>query len=240
MISENRQASNRYMIKWQIAAWILLLTSACTSQRPIPGDPLYAPVVMPAASAAPVSNGSLFTDQSATSLFSDRKATRVGDILTIMLQENTVSRKSSNVDVSKDSETNIPEVAGAAGTVLGGGVSLGGLSLNTNLAAQRDFSGAADAAQSNNLNGMVTVSVTDVLPNGTLVVNGEKWLTLNRGDEFIRFSGLIRPDDIRSDNTIASTKVANARITYAGTGALADSQRMGWLNRFFNSAYWPF
>lgn len=229
----------------KIAKWFggLLLISAvygCSSHQPIPGDPRYAPVVVPPESAAPLSNGSLFSERASADLFSDRRANGVGDILTVLLQENTVSRKSSNVDITKESETVIPEVAGAAGTVLGGSVSMGGLSLGTNLAAEREFNGAADAAQSNNLNGTVTVSVSEVLPNGILVITGEKWLTLNRGDEFVRFSGMVRPDDIRADNTVPSTKVANARITYAGTGDLANAQKMGWLNRFFNSAYWPF
>jgi flagellar L-ring protein FlgH len=70
-------------------------------------------------------------------------------------------------------------------------------------------------------------------------VRGEKWITLNRGDEFIRISGMIRPDDIAPDNTIVSTRLANAKISYSGTGALADSTSMGWLSRFFNSDLWP-
>jgi hypothetical protein len=71
------------------------------------------------------------------------------------------------------------------------------------------------------------------------VVRGEKWMTLKRGEEFIRISGIFRPDDIAPDNTVSSTRLANAQISYSGTGTLADSQSMGWLSRFFNSAYWP-
>ncbi len=212
------------------------LLSACTTYSPLPNDPQYAPVIMPQMPNVPVSNGSLFTERGVVNLYGDRKARNIGDIITVVLQENTVSKKSSNVGISKDSDTVIPEVAGAAGTVLG----VTGLGLQTNLNAERDFKGAADAAQSNNLNGSVTVTVVDVLNNGTLVIRGEKWLTLNRGDEFIRFSGMVRPEDVSASNTIVSTKVANARITYAGAGSLADSQKMGWLSRFFNSAYWPF
>lgn len=220
-----------------IAAVLLV---GCSSRAPMPNDPEYAPVVVPVAVNVPLSNGSLFSERSTVNLYGDRKARQVGDILTVMLQENTVSRKSSNVDITKDSDIQVPEVAGAAGTVLGGPVSLGSLSLATNLNSEREFNGAAGAAQSNNLSGNVAVTVVDVMPNGTLVIRGEKWLTLNRGDEFIRFSGLVRPEDVNSDNTILSTKVANARITYAGTGTLAESQKMGWLSRFFNSVYWPF
>lgn len=226
--------------KVALAGFGLVLLSACVVTPPMPNDPQYAPVIMPSQAATQLSNGSLYRVNAPLSLFGDRKARQIGDILTITLQENTVSRKSSNVGISKDSDISIPEVAGAAGTVLGGGVSMGGVSLGTNLSSEREFTGAADAAQSNNLTGNVAVSVVDVLPNGTLVVRGEKWLTLNRGDEFIRISGMVRPEDVGADNTVPSTKIADARITYAGTGALADSQSMGWIGRFFNSVYWPF
>lgn len=215
--------------------------SACAiGPTPVPNDPNYAPVMAPTPQALSAANGSLYQNGSAMDLFSDRKARRIGDILTVVLQETTVSKKSSNVKVNKDSEVKIPEAAGAAGSLLGNAVGLKGLSLGTNLSAEREFEGEADADQSNNLRGNIAVSVVDVWPNGTLVIRGEKWLTLNRGDEFIRINGLVRPDDIDADNTVMSTKIANARISYAGTGALSDSQSMGWLSRFFNSAYWPF
>jgi flagellar L-ring protein FlgH len=84
------------------------------------------------------------------------------------------------------------------------------------------------------------VTVADVLPNGNLVVRGEKWLTLNQGDEYIQISGIVRPIDIRTDNTVLSGLVADARITYSGKGMVADSNKMGWLSRFFASAIWPF
>jgi flagellar L-ring protein precursor FlgH len=83
------------------------------------------------------------------------------------------------------------------------------------------------------------VHVLKVLPNGNLMIRGEKWLTLNNGDEYIRLTGVIRPKDINSNNTILSTKVANARIQYAGTGSFADANEQGWLTKFFNSSWWP-
>jgi len=77
------------------------------------------------------------------------------------------------------------------------------------------------------------------LPNGNLFIKGEKWLTLNQGNEFIRIAGIIRPEDISTDNTIPSTKVANARISYSGTGDLDESNKMGWLSKFFSSSWFP-
>ena len=93
---------------------------------------------------------------------------------------------------------------------------------------------------SNNLTGNITVTVHDVYPNGVLLVKGEKWLTLNQGDEYIRISGLIRPQDISSDNTVPSTKLADARIAYSGTGVVNDTNVMGWMSKFFISALMPF
>jgi flagellar L-ring protein precursor FlgH len=128
-----------------------------------------------------------------------------------------------------------------AGTLLGAAnPSYKGLSLENSIAHNRTFSGDADADQSNSLEGNITVTVAEILPNGNLIVRGEKWITLNRGDEFIRISGIIRPDDIAPDNTVVSTRLANAKISYSGTGTLADSQTMGWFSKFFNSGWWPF
>lgn len=229
------------MFKFIALVGLMAVLGGCViAAPPQPNDPSYAPVIMPSSAIAQPANGSLFSQTHAMDLYGDGTAKRVGDIITVVLDENTVSQKSSNVGVKKDSNISIPEAAGAAGTVLGRGVGALGYSLGTDLTGQRDFTGEADAAQRNNLQGNIAVTVVDVWPNGALVIRGEKWMTLNRGDEFIRITGVIRPQDIQQDNTVLSNKVANARITYSGTGALADSQSMGWLNRFFNSAYWPF
>ncbi len=107
------------------------------------------------------------------------------------------------------------------------------------ISSSRDFSGDATANQSNSLNGAISVTVVDVLPNSNLVIRGEKWLTLNQGDEYIRLTGIIRPADISPENEIVSTKVANARIQYSGTGSFARAQEKGWLTKFFDSAWWP-
>lgn len=225
------------------SVWLLLvlLGVGCASVKPpSPGDPYYAPVPEAPPAVPLESNGSLFQRGAGLDLFTDRKARSVGDIVTVILQESTSSQKSSGIGISKESDISVPEAVGAAGTLLGRGITAAGYSLATDLGASRDFSGEADASQRNNLSGSITVSVVDIWPNGTLVVRGEKWMTLNRGDEFIRLTGLVRPDDVGPDNTVVSTKIANAHISYSGTGPLAASQSMGWMSRFFNSAYWPF
>ncbi|MFO1389076.1 flagellar basal body L-ring protein FlgH [Cellvibrio sp.] len=221
-----------------IALACAILLSACgATNKPKPGDPYYAPTVSPAQAMQQRTDGSLYQDSYGLSLFGDRKAHFVGDILTVTLSESTVSKKSANVNVKKD---NSQVFNSGAGTLLGTDPTLGKLNLGTNVAQNRKFGGNSGADQSNSLQGNITVTVAEIMPNGNLVVRGEKWMTLNSGDEFIRISGIVRPDDVAPDNTVLSTRLANAKISYSGTGSMADSQNMGWLAKFFNSPIWPF
>jgi len=219
-----------------IAALATVLLSGCVIQQPIvPNDPYYAPVMAPSKVPVENTNGSLFRDNVALTLYSDRKARRVGDIITIVLQERTSSSKTSNIGIVKDNEATIP-----AGMLLGVIPTSDEIPLDTGISAEREFKGEAEADQSNRLTGNISVTVVDVYPNGTLSIRGEKWMTLNRGDEYIRISGLVRPDDVTPENTVVSTKIANARITYSGEGDIANSQKMGWVTNFFNNPLWPF
>jgi flagellar L-ring protein precursor FlgH len=111
---------------------------------------------------------------------------------------------------------------------------------NNEIAGQRSFAGQSDSSQSNRIDGTITVSVVERLANGNLVVSGDKWITINRGEELVRVTGIVRPVDIGPDNSVVSTKVANARIDYRGVGTLASSNSPGWLTRFFNSPWFPF
>lgn len=178
-------------------------------------------------------NGAIFQATSSLTLFEDQKAKRVGDILTIDLVESTNATKSSSTSTSKTTEATI-----ANPTVLGYPVTRDGVPiLSGNLDGDQSFAGEGGASQSNRLEGRVSVTVVERLPNGNLFVRGEKWLTLNQGKEFVRVSGIVRPVDILADNSVPSEKVANARIEYAGKGPLADANRMSWLARFFNSPW---
>lgn len=216
---------------------LILILSGCnavTREIVQPGDPMFSPVPPQAmVPPAPV-DGSIYSGAQNFSLFGDRVAHRVGDVLTIILQESTQSSKSSETTLTKDSETTFNEA-----TILGTGISAKNLSLLTNPTFEREYEGEAEADQSNSLTGSISVTVSEVLPNGLLRVRGEKWLTLTEGDEYIRVSGLVRPDDISIDNTILSTKIADARFAYSATGAFGDVNRPGWLARFFNSEWWP-
>jgi len=169
-------------------------------------------------------------------LFEDLKARRVGDILTVLLVEKTDAKKSASTATGRDTEVTIPEP-----TLFGGKVTLGGRDiLKNSLSSENKFDGSGDSQQSNELDGNITVTVAKVLPNGNLLVQGEKWISINQGKEYIRLQGIVRPIDIRTDNTVLSTQVGNILIDYGGTGTLANSNRKGWLAEFFTHVLWPF
>ncbi|WP_414477751.1 flagellar basal body L-ring protein FlgH [Pseudomonas aeruginosa] len=174
-------------------------------------------------------------------LYDDRKAFRVGDIITITLNEKTQASKKANSDIQKDSKTKMGLTSlFGSGITTNNPIGGGDLSLSAEYGGSRDAKGDSQAGQSNSLTGSITVTVAEVLPNGILSVRGEKWMTLNTGNELVRIAGLVRADDIATDNTVSSTRVADARITYSGTGAFADASQPGWLDRFFLSPLWPF
>ena len=235
------------LILAQLTAAVLL--SGCIQAPPKPNDPYYAPVVPRVPMPAEQNMGAIYQPSFESSYFTDRKAFRVGDIITINLNERMQASKNASSTIQKDSDLNVgvPNILGMAispKNPLSGISALGmtekNLSLEASANAKRSTKGSGQAGQSNSLAGSITVTVADVLPNGVLVVRGEKWLTLNTGDELIRISGLVRPDDISTDNTVSSTRIADARITYSGTGTFANASQPGWLSRFFMSPVWPF
>ncbi|MDO9267720.1 MAG: flagellar basal body L-ring protein FlgH [Methylobacter sp.] len=217
-----------------VLAVMLSLLEACT---PIPSkDPAFGPVA-PADLRPPVQNsGSIYQSGYDMRLFEDHTAKRVGDILTITLLERTQAKKAGDLNTKKDTSMSVsaPTLFGvAAATVLGKDV-------ETEIASTKEFTGEGQANQSNSLSGNISVTVVELLPNGNLSVRGEKRVTLNQGDEFIRLSGIVRPVDINSSNIITSDKVADVTIMYIGDGAMADASKMGWVARFINSAWFPF
>ena len=234
----------------RLPSLLLLLSAAllagCVAPAPKQDDPYYAPVLPRTPLPAAQNNGAIYQAGFETNLFDDRKAFRVGDIITVSLNERTQASKNANSKISKDSEVDIglSSLFGNAVSVNNPAAGLlrngGPLSLDTQFGSSSSTQGAGQAGQSNSLSGSITVTVSEVLPNGILAIRGEKWLTLNTGDELVRIAGLVRADDISTDNTVSSMRVADARITYSGTGAFADASQPGWLSRFFVSPLWPF
>ncbi|WMN59367.1 flagellar basal body L-ring protein FlgH [Pseudoalteromonas xiamenensis] len=213
--------------------------SGCVStqnKNVVQDDPYYAPVVSEDQSEQIMPTGSLFNAEFANDLYSDRKALRTGDIITVVLRETTQASKAANNQTKRDTSASIDPVIGLGGNA----VNLGGESIQLGVTAGNSFKGDAQANQSNSLFGNISVNVVRVLPNGNLVVRGEKWLTLNTGEEFVRLEGLVRPKDIAADNTVQSNRIANARIQYSGKGQNQEAQAPGWLARFFLSTLMPF
>jgi flagellar L-ring protein precursor FlgH len=208
--------------------------AACT---PLPQrDPAFAPVAPADLRPPPQSSGSIYQSGYDMRLFEDNKAMRVGDILTITLNEDTRAKKADALDTKKDNqmEVQVPSLFGMAAHVLTGN------DIATKLQSTKEFIGSGAADQSNSLDGNISVTVVEQLPNGNLRVRGEKRVTLNQGDEYIRLSGIVRPVDIDPANTVSSDKVADATIMYTGNGAMADASKMGWLARIVNSPWFPF
>lgn len=231
------------MLKLASIVFAFLSISACMPENVKPGDPNYAPVYPQPKKIAKPTNGSLFQDNQGLSLFGNANSHRIGDIITITLDERTISSKSSGIDITKESDVSLLENGNQ--TILGRDTTkniplLPTVTIPLSATQDRSFSGDASADQSNSLQGNISVTIVEILENGNLIVRGEKWITLNQGEEYIRISGMLRKDDVSLQNVVSSTKLANARISYSGTGDLANSQKMGWLGRFFSSTLWPF
>ncbi len=206
-----------------------LLLGACAATPEIEA-PFEPPVTMqPKIAAAP--GGGIYQANIGLTLFEDIKAGRVGDILTVRLIEQTDASKSSGTSTSKSTQATL-----ASPTIFGREVTRNGVPiLSGGVSGENAFDGSGSSNQSNSLVGDITVTVVERYANGNLRIRGEKWVTLNQGKEFIRLSGIIRPFDIGPDNSVLSTRVADAHITYSSKGALAAANRQGLISRFFNS-----
>lgn len=172
-------------------------------------------------------NGSIYSTSSARPLFEDRRARFLGDIITINIAEKVQASKNSENKAERSHSI-------AAGVPTLEGVPFKGLS-NLSVAANdsNKFDGKGSNTSTADFTSTITVTVIEVLPNGNLLVSGEKQIGLKEGEEFIRFSGVVNPNTITTANTVQSTQVADARIEYKANGFIDDAQVMGWLGRFF-------
>ncbi len=209
--------------------------AACGLLPPIHHKPdRVVPRVLPP--PTPRTEGAIYQSGQQIELFADLKARRVGDVLTVRLTETTSASKSAVTKTTKTTGVN-----NTGPTVLGRTITTGGVPIfTTTLAGADSFDGEGSSTQGNSLAGSLTVTVMEVQLNGNLVVQGDKTLKLNQGDEFVHVSGVVRVADIQADNTVTSDRVSDAHISYSGKGVIDSSNRMGWLARFFNSKYAPY
>jgi len=212
-----------------------MLLAACATTPPASvHQPMSArPAPLPQVALA---NGAIYQGQIAgpsgynyRSLFEDRRARAVGDVLTININETTAASKKSGSTASRTGSN------GMSVNALSGLPGKGLLGANLDASSANTFEGKGDSASNNAFNGIISVTVIEVLPNGNLVVSGEKQIGINQGSEFVRFSGVVNPATITPANAVSSTQVADARLEYRGNGYIDEAQTMGWLGRFFLS-----
>ena len=209
-----------------VLALPMLLAGGCTVLPPTPltHSPNFAPVQPVAADRTRVATGGIYNSRVSESWFGRGRNYQVGDVITVLLSESTQAKRSQDSKVSRDSSNTLLPTGltarAAAGTNLLSGLKLNGGSVSN--------TGAGTANQLATLEGSVAVTVIEVLTNGNLVLRGEKQLALSEGSEVIQVAGTIRPEDVAPNNTVQSRRLANAQITYRGTGDLAAASRAGW------------
>ena len=210
-----------------IATGLLALTlSACGMEggRPAPGFsaslPLPPPVPEP-------HNGAIYQAANGyAALHEGTRARRVGDLVTVILVESVSTNKTTSASTGRNGSASItPPSAGPLDFLNPDAL---------NAASQSSFNGSGTASQRSQLNGAISVTISEVRPNGTALVVGERNMRLSQGDEWVQFAGILRLADIDVDNRILSTRIADAQIIYGGQGAIQQASRPGWLGRFFN------
>lgn len=181
-------------------------------------------------------SGAIYHSSYKAGLFDDLNARNVGDVLTIKIVENSNASLNANTSATKDNKVDLPSPKLAGDTVTKNGKEI----LNNEVDGNREFNGQGTSQQNSSMSATVTVTVANVLPNRNMVIKGEKLVTLNQAEEYIRFSGIVRPQDINPDNSVESTRIANLKIIYSGDGAISDANRMGVLGRLFQGKAWPY
>lgn len=221
--------------------WILLATTAlgaCASKPPLEENSDFAPIrpIEPAADALPT--GSILGNSMHMSLFQGQRQWRVGDIITVVLNESTQASRNSSL-ITERKATNDALSSSWTDALLSPNGFWGDVRGDIDLTkAEIGTEGVGTAAQANALSGVITAMVAEVLPNGNLIVEGRKQLSLTEGAEFIQIRGVVRARDVQPDNTVSSMRMAQAQISYRGTGNLADSTQPGWITQLLFK-YWP-
>ena len=241
---KNQARHYRTTLRGSVKALIVLalaaaLLAGCNSAPK--RDPEYAAVPPAQIPSPPQGNGSIYQAGFERSWFENVRARRIGDILLVNLVEDTEASQTNEGSVDKSNNTSI-----ISPTFFGQGVSFNNpfssnpYNLGQSLQSDTAFAGDGENTQNNEFSGSISVTVTDVLSNGYLAVRGEKRIGMTGGNEYIRVSGIVRPEDIDINNTVESTRIADATLVYVGDGQVADASKMGWLARFFISAVFPF
>lgn len=218
-------------IRLSLVAAAALALTACSTMYPQPRvDMQPAPVVkMPEPIPASANNGAIYQNANYRPLFEDHRARLVGDIVTVQIVERVSATQKSSSELDKNGAigASVSAIPGIAANSFGGGrAELTGSSSNKS-------TGKGTNENTNDFSGTITAMITDVLPNGHLLISGEKQVGVNSNVDVLRFYGQVDPQSIRQGNTVASTAIANVRVEQRGRGAVADAHGIGWLSRFF-------
>jgi flagellar L-ring protein precursor FlgH len=226
-----------YSLRLLLAFCGVLAGCAEVGVRDLPPERVYLPTTRPAVVPA---DGSIFSSAGQDSLLGQDRARRAGDLITILVDERVSASTSASSNASRNSATTAltPSALSEINRRFGKLGTPWPVDINPSESAI-DSSGEGSAAQQGRIAGEVTAVVTEVLPNGLLAVRGYKRMELTRGAQIIRLTGLVRPSDIQPDNTVRSRRLADADISFAAKGELADASRAGWMNRAL-LRIWPF
>lgn len=218
----------------------VLLISGCATQK----AEVFRPdnvVPTPVAKIQPNTTGSIWSGENSNNLIcSDKKARYVNDIVTIIISETATGGNKASTNTSRDTKTSagVSSLLGVDSSILaknatmGTSIGLGGTSANS-------LKGEGDTSRNSTLEAKISARVLKVLDNGNMLIEGKRQLTVNAEDQYIIISGIIRPEDVTVDNTVASQYIADARIIYTGDGVINDKMRPGWLTRIVDWV-WPF
>jgi len=223
---------NTFLVKFQIWKTRLGLVcmvcslSACNAipPQPMSHSPQFEPVYPLVIDKAKAATGAIYVGRQSDSWFGKSRSFQVGDVITVLLNESSQATRTQNGAVSRESSNDT-----LAGLQQYGPAHIGSFMKGINvLGGKVSNKGTGAADQQASLTGSVAVAVVEVMPNGNLVLRGEKQLALTEGTEIIQVAGIIRPDDVSPSNTVQSKRLANAQIAYRGSGDLANATRAGW------------
>jgi flagellar L-ring protein precursor FlgH len=205
----------------------LLGLTACSTVMPsqaLTHSPMFEPVYPVQATRDTLATGAIYVGRQSDSWFGKGRNFQVGDVITVLLNESTQAARTQNGSISRESSNDMLPKG-----IQNYGANLGGLMNGINMTGGRvSNKGTGAADQQASLSGSVAVAVVEVMPNGNLVLRGEKQLALTEGSEVIQVAGIIRPDDVAPNNTVQSRRLANAQIAYRGSGDLANATKAGW------------
>ena len=215
-----------------VAALVGLVTGCSTYTEQVVSQsfqPAEAPVILAKSTNM---NGAVFQPGRSGLFATDQRARRIGDILTVSFNEIYAATKAQTATSSKTDAFGVTLPTGLPNMLTGGfDKDPAGLNAGTT----RSFAGSGNAVQSNSFSGLLSVTVVRVFDNGNMEVQGQKELTLNNGNEYVRVRGVVRPEDISASNIVSSDRLADAQIRYTGSGHLADSSQPGWLSQLMRT-----